>query len=64
MKALTPAPHAGKRKNLTSLSALAASGLVLGGAIGAAGKDITFQPPPLKVREGFEVTLAAAPPLL
>ena len=64
MKALTPAPHAGKRKNLTSLSALTASGLALGGTISATGKDETFQPPPLKVRDGFEITLAAAPPLL
>ncbi|MED5419767.1 MAG: hypothetical protein VYA27_13750, partial [Verrucomicrobiota bacterium] len=64
MKALPPAPHAGKRKNLTSLSALAVSGLLWGGVIGAAGKDKTFQPPPLEVRDGFEITLAAAPPLL
>ena len=64
MKALTPAPGTGKRKKLTSLSALTAWGLILGGPINGAEKKAPFQSPPFKVRDGFEVTLAAAPPLL
>ncbi len=64
MKALTPAHGTGKRKNLTSLGALAATGLLLGGTTAPSVADTPFNPPPIKVRDGFEITLAAAPPLL
>ncbi|MBQ98868.1 MAG: hypothetical protein CMP30_12875, partial [Roseibacillus sp.] len=64
MKALPPVPRAGKRKKLTSPGALAATGLCLGGAFTCVLADKPFQPPPFKVRDGFEITLAAAPPLL
>ncbi len=64
MKALPPAPRTGKRKKLTSPGALATMTLFLGGAFTPVLADKPFQPPPFKVRDGFEVTLAAAPPLL
>ena len=64
MKALTPVPRAGKRKKLTSPGALVAITFFLGGAFTSVLADKPFRPPPFKVRDGFEVSLAAAPPLL
>ncbi len=64
MKALPPAPRTGKRKKLTSPGALATMTLFLGVIFTPVLADNPFQPPPFKVRDGFEVTLAAAPPLL
>lgn len=65
MKALTPSPSPRKRKSLTRLGALAATLLFLPAGSGHAQKEATtFQPPPLTVAEGFEVSLAAAPPLV
>ena len=64
MKALSPALCPRKRKRLTSLSAAAASILALSGPAGTASAAPAFQPPPLEVRDGFEITIAAAPPLL
>ena len=64
MKALPPAPRTGKRKKLTSPGALATMTLFLGVTFTPVLAGNPFQPPPFKVRDGFEVTLAAAPPLL
>ncbi len=64
MKALSPALCPSKRKRLTSLSAAVISCLAPGASPVAAREAAAFQPPPLEVRDGFEVTIAAAPPLL
>ena len=64
MKALPPVPRTGKRKKLTSPGALVAITLLLGGAFTSVLADKPFRPPPFKVRDGFEISLAAAPPLL
>ncbi len=64
MKALTPTHGTGKRKKLTSPGALAAVGLILGAVSAPSVADTPFKPPLIKVRDGFEITLAAAPPLL
>ncbi|MDG2488639.1 MAG: HEAT repeat domain-containing protein, partial [Roseibacillus sp.] len=64
MKALPPVTRTGKRKKLTSPGALAAIPLFLGGAFTSVLADKPFQAPPFKVRDGFEISLAAAPPLL
>ncbi len=63
MKALTPTISLRKRKNVTR----AGSVLVLGWALGllaGTAQEKPFAPPPMKVAEGFEVSLAAAPPLV
>ena len=64
MKALPLVQPAGKRKKPISRGALATISIFLGAPIVPLLADTPFQPPPFKVRDGFEITLAAAPPLL
>ena len=64
MKALSPALCPRKRKRTISPGAPASSILALSCLAGTAWAAPAFQPPPFQVRGGFEITIAAAPPLL
>ena len=65
MKALTPTTRPRKRKRLTRPRALITTTLLLGALpLAAQDKGIVFAPPPFTVADGFEISLAAAPPLV
>lgn len=64
MKALSLANWPSKRKRLTRPGAALVALLIAMPPIAAQNAPSGFSPPPFKVADGFEVTIAAAPPLV